>query len=234
MAKKIIVGAGILAMLAVAVLVNAQTATTTATSLIHPIASQRNMVQIGPQGKALIRGTIASVSGSALTVNSWGGVWTVNVSSGAEILPTTIGKDITQFKAGDFVGVQGSISQSASWTVDATLVRDWTYRQALNQEQKQNVNSARQTMKGETPKNFVGTATNVNGSSFTLTVGGTAYTVNVAGGAEVINRNWATLPIASIQSGNSVRVWGVNTGGTISAQIVRDISIPATATPANH
>ncbi len=225
--KKTLIIASIMtgvAVLATAFIAGAQTAPT-----VTP-PTQPMILQVGKAGNVLMRGTIASEAAGVLTVNSWGGVWTVNVSSGTQIFPATAGNDLTQFKTGDFIGVQGKVSQSASWTVDATLVRDWTYRAAVTQEQKQNIQSAK-GIRGDSPRDYVGTAGNVNGSAFTLSAAnGTSYTVNIASGVEIVNRNWITLPLASITSGDNVRVYGVNASGTITAQIVRDVSTPAAVT----
>ncbi len=227
MIKKIITGLGIISAIAglsAAVLTNAQTTETTAT----PSSGEHSILNVGPQGRVLMRGTIASVSSGIITVNSWGGVWTVNVSSSAKVLPAAANNDITQFKTGDFVGVQGTVSTSANFTIDASLVRDWTYRQAMNQERRQNVQSASQTIKSGTPKNYAGTVSNISDSSFTLTnKKGTAFTVDVPTGTEVVNRNWINLPIANIQNGDQVHAWGINSSSTIAGQIVRDISIPS-------
>lgn len=237
MTKKILAGVGIAsaaALLATSLVAGAQTTTnapTTATT--PPTPAEQMLLQVGTAGKVLMRGTIASEASGVLTVTSWGGTWTVNVGASAQVLPVAAGNDLSQFKTGDFVGVQGMVSQSANWTIDATLVRDWTYRQAVNQQRQQNVQSARTTIQSGTPKNYVGTASGVSASSFSLAgANGTTYTVNVASGAEVVNRNWLTLPLASIQNGDNVRVWGVNASGTITAQIMRDTTLPATTTPA--
>jgi hypothetical protein len=235
MNKKIITSVGIVATITTfaAILVASAQTTTTSTStssggVALPGKQEHPILQVGPEGRVLMRGTIASVANGVLTVNSWGGVWTVNAGSGVKVLPEAAGNDLTQFKTGDFVGVQGTVSQSANWTIDATLIRDWTYRQVVNQERQQNIRSENALRKSSTPRNYVGTASNVNGNSFTLTVNGVAYTVNVVSGAEVVNRNWLTMPLSSIQSGDNVRAWGVNASGTISASIVRDVSVPAT------
>ncbi len=215
------IAAGITAFLAVTLVAAAQTTTATTT--------QPMLLQVNRAGKTLIRGTIASVASGTMTVNGWGGVWTVNIPTSAEILPVTVNKDVTQFKVGDFVGISGTMSQSAQWTIDANIVRDWTYRQVVSQEQKQNAQTARATMKNGTPRDYVGTASNVNTDTFTLTTAnGTTYTVNVASGAEVVSRGWATLPFSSITDGNNIRVWGVNASGTITAHIVRDVTLPVT------
>ena len=215
-----------MALLATTLIASAQTATTTTTATA-PAKSQPMILQVNKDGRALLRGTIASVSSGVMTVNGWGGTWTVNIGSSAQVLPAVAGNDITQFKTGDFVGVEGTVSASALWTINATLVRDWTYRTAVTQEVKQNVQEAKQIRNTNRPRDYVGVASNVSGASFTLTVGGTAYTVNPSSGAEVVNRTWIAMPLSSIQANDNVRVWGVNASGTITAQIVRDVSIPA-------
>lgn len=231
MIKKILIGIGVgiaTVTLATALIAGAQTATTTTpTSVTPPVQPQ--VLDVNSTGRVLLRGTIASIASGVLTVNGWGGVWTVNVGSGARVLPVAAGNDLTQFKTGDFVGVQGTVSTSANWTIDATLVRDWTYRAAVTQQERQNVQNAK-GIRQSGPRDYVGTASNVSGSSFTLTVNGAADTVNVASGAEIVNRNWVTMPLASVQSGDNVRVWGVNASGTITAQIVRDVTLPAKST----
>ncbi len=226
MIKKIILAFGALSLLSSAGIAFAQTASTTVQSTVTtPTHSQPMVLEVGSAGRVLMRGTIASIASGVLTVNSWGGVWTVNVGSGTQILPAAAGNDITQFKTGDFVGIQGTISQVANFTIDATLVRDWTYRTAITQEQKQNIQSA-QGIRNGYPRDYIGTASCVSGTSFSLTTAnGTSYTVNTASNTEVVNRNWITLPLSSISSGDNVRVYGVNSSGTIAAQIIRDVTI---------
>ena len=233
MTKKFLTGAGaaaIAAVFAMALIAGAQTTTATGAGDSSGTASENPILEVGQAGRVLMRGTIASIGSGSLTVNSWGGTWTVNLASGAEIMPAAAGNDLTQFKVGDFVGVQGTVSTAASWTIDATLVRDWTFRAAVVQERQTNVENARQTIQSGTPRNYMGTASNVGASSLTLTgEGGNVWTVAPTANAEVVNRNWITIPFASIQNGDNVRTWGVNASGTITAQIVRDTSIPAAA-----
>jgi len=232
MNKKLIAGVSTIvtvATFATILIASAQTTSTSPVIVSSSAVSKHPILQIGPEGRVLMRGTIASVASGVLTVTSWGGVWTVNVSPETKVLPVAAGNDLTQFKAGDFVGVMGVVSQSANWTINATLVRDWTYRQVVNQERRENIQSANALRKSNTPRDYVGTASNVSGNSFTLTVEGVADTVNVVSNAKIVNRNWITIPLSSIQNGDNVRVWGVNASGTITASIVRDVSIPATS-----
>lgn len=230
--KQFIVGASFAAaaaVLATTMVASAQTATSTPNDASR---TQPMVLNVNAAGRVLLRGTIASVNTGTLTVNGWGGVWTVNVGSGAQVLPVASGNDLSQFKTGDFVGVEGTVSQSAAWTIDATLVRDWTYRAAVSQEVKQNVQEARQIRQANRPRNYVGTASGVSAGSFTLTDGGTAYTVNPTSGAEIVNRNWVAMPLSGIQTNDNVRVWGTASSGTISAAIVRDVSIPVASSTA--
>lgn len=176
-------------------------------------------VEIGPQGRTLLRGTIKTVSTGSLTVTSWGGDWMVNISSSANVMPS----DMTQFKVGDFVGVQGMINKTSVWTVDAMLVRDWTLKQA-EQTNKQEIKDLMQSV---SPRNWQGTASNVNASSnsLTLTIDGTAYSVALATNAKIVNEKFATVAFSAIQNGDTARVWATLSGTTLTAYVVRDISL---------
>jgi hypothetical protein len=230
MNKKIITGISIIASIATfATILVASAQITTSTGAVLPVKAERPILEVDPEGKVLMRGTIVSVGSKSLTVNSWGGTWTVNVSPTTKVLPEATGNDLTNLKQGDFVGIQGTVSQSSQLTIDAVLIRDWTYHQTLNQERQQNIKSANALKKSMAPKNYVGTASNVSDNSFTLTINGVANTVNVAPGAKIVNRNWITIKLSDIKDGDNVRVWGTNDNGTITASIVRDVSIPKTS-----
>lgn len=181
---------------------------------------QPMIVQIGPKGRTLLRGTVSTVGASSLIVKSWGGDWVVNISASTKLTPRS---DIAQFNSGDFVGVQGSVNQSAVWTIDATLVRNWTDKQE-NQMIKKEI---KEMMKAQSPRNWQGTASNINVSARTLalTVDGTAYNVNIATTAKVVNKMYLALDLSSIKDGDTVRVWGPLSDTTITAHVVRDISV---------
>jgi hypothetical protein len=232
MNKKAIIASALALAATIAVPVFAQTTNMTPTTAVAPAttASEQPILEVGAAGKVLMRGTIASISSTTLTVTSWGGTWTVDLASGASILPATANGNLSQFSVGDFVGVQGTVASSPSWTINATLVRDWTYRAAVVQQQQQNIQAAQQMRQGG-PRDYVGTASAVSASGLTLTASnGTSYTVTVPSGAEIVNTKWMTIPLASVNSGDNVRVYGVNASGTITARIVRDVTIAATTT----
>lgn len=218
--KSIVTALGIISMVTMTGVASAQTATTSTTSS----TSIPMVLNVSASGKVLLRGTVDAVSATSLTVTSYGGQWTINVPSTAQVLPQ--GVALTSFQQGDFVGVQGSINSSANWTVDATLVRDWTQRQAISQQVKQNVQDIKSTIQSG-PHNFAGTLSNLSGQTFTLTgTDGNAYTVTLSSGAEVVEKNYRTLDFTQVQNGDSVRVWGTAASSTITASVFRDLSIP--------
>ncbi len=88
------------------------------------------VVQISPNGNVLLRGTVVSVGSNSLAIKSWAGDWTINISPSTEFMPNT---NISQFKTGDFIDVQGYVNQNGSWTIDATSVSDLTQNQNQNQ-----------------------------------------------------------------------------------------------------
>ena len=171
------------------------------------------IVQVNQNGRALLRGTIKSVGTNSLVVTSWGGDWTINTSSTTRILPES---SMSGWKAGDFVGIHGSVRENAVMTIDVTLVRDWSARKEIK-ELKDAVN----------PRNWQGVVSNMNAASstMTLTVDGTAYTVNIVAGAKIVNKNYVPITLANISNGDSVRVWAIRSGTTLTAYIVRDTSI---------
>ncbi len=96
---------------------------------MHGDGGQLPVLQVGPKGEVLMRGTVSAVGATSLTVKSWGGDWTINVSTDTKLLP---GTGISQFTVGEFVGIQGVVSQTDSWTVAARLVRDWSPKKATD------------------------------------------------------------------------------------------------------
>lgn len=222
MSRKIAAALGIVGSLAFAGIAFAQTTTSPDAAASHP---QPMVLQIGPGGKALLRGTIESVSSGSVTVKSWGGDWTITIPASAEVMPQ--GTAVSSFQTGDFVGVQGTVDGSANWTIDATLIRDWTARQAVHQEIKANVRAVHEAM-ASGPRTIQGTLANLDATAetFTLTAsGGTAYSVSLVSGAKILAGNWTTLDFSKVSNGDTVRVYGTVASSTISASIFRDVSV---------
>lgn len=217
--NKAVAALGIVGFLASAGIAFAQATTAT------PPHSMPMVLQVGPGGKALLRGTVDSVSSGSLAVTSWGGVWTINVPSTAKVMPS--GTALTDFKTGDSVGVQGAVNTSANWTIDATLVRDWTARQALKQEIKTNVQAVHELM-SNAPRTVQGTLSGLDATAgtFTLTnASGEAYSATLNSNAKILGKNWATITLGQATNGDTVRVYGAVSSTTIATSVFRDISV---------
>ena len=217
------------ALLATALVAGAETtstaASTTTTSTVTVTSPAPQMsVMINAQGRGTLRGTVDAISAGSLLLKTWGGDWTVNIASGTQVLPTSMGGSLSQLKVGDVVTVEGMAVGGANLTLNATKIHSLTLRMTVKNEEKQNREGAKDIMKGAMPRNFAGVVSNVAANAFTLTSDGVSYLVNLATNAEVVTRNWITLPFTSIQNNDNIRIWGVNASGTITAQIVHDLS----------
>lgn len=223
MKRKAIAMIGVIGFLAAAGVAFAET--DSIGSAVESIRPQPMVLEVGPGGKVLMRGTVGSVSTTSLTVKSWGGDWTVNVLTAAEVLPE--GHRIPDFKVGDFVGVHGSVNQRANWTIDARIVRNWTVRKALREEIKQNTELVREEMESGTPRNFEGIISGIDASARTFMLAGEekTYSVILTTDAIILKKNRATLDFSKVQDGDRVRVWGSVASSTITASVFRDISL---------
>lgn len=195
----------------------------------HASPAPKMSLEIGPAGRALLRGTLVSVGSGSIVVKSWGGNWNVNVPQGAEVLPRVTGNssDISSFAVGDQIGVNGTAASDAVWTINARIVRDSTARKTENQNRKEIRNVEKSGRQAGAGKVFEGVASNVASDSFSLAARGENYTVHVSSATNVVNRNFLKIGLNSIQNGDKVRVFGSASSTDITAQVVRDASLPA-------
>ncbi len=194
----------------------------------------KNMqLEIGPAGRATIRGTLVSVGSDSLVLKSWGGNWTIRVSSSTEILPKVVATSspvgLAAFTAGDFVGVNGRVVTDQNWTVDAKVVKDWSIRRVIEETRKEIKKIEKQEKKeerGERGQNREGIASNVSSTSFGLTIDQTLYTVNISSSTRIVNRDFFNIGFTDIRNGDRVRVFGSASGTIVTAEVVRDVSLP--------
>jgi len=181
-------------------------------------------VNIGVGGHATLRGTVTAVSASSISVKSWGGTWTVQVGSATKVTPHAgAANDASDIKVGDTISVNGTAVADAAWTIDAKTISDPAMAKAVEQERKSNENAIKQAVK----TTFQGIVSNLSGASFTLTTGGgSAFTVQTNSSTKFLNNRFLSLSgTTTVGSGDHVRVFGTNASGTVTAKIVRDISI---------
>jgi hypothetical protein len=226
----------------------AQDSTTTTTTTVAPVAvaSPSTPSQLAPmivsvddQGNALVRGVVLSTSPNSLTLRGWGGTWTINTNSSAEVDTGTgsvFNGDMSNIAVGDFVGAEGAIDGNNNWTVDATVVRDWTTSplSASDVPTSSTISTAPMipaTTTDSMPVGdtlYTGTVTSVGAGTITFTdASGNTETANVDPSSATIWNNTSTaLPLASIQTGDTIRLDGSlsSDGTTINADVVRDTS----------
>ncbi|MGC9046840.1 MAG: DUF5666 domain-containing protein [Minisyncoccia bacterium] len=223
--KKLIPILMVISVLVAGMSVEAQsTSTATSTGVAKTVTHKMPIVvEINNSGHVLLRGTVSAVNSNSLNVKSWGGEWTINVNDNTKLEPKT---GLSSFNVGDEVGVQGVVDNNNAWTINANLVRDWSYVQQAVRGLRHNQKEVQRFMKAEMPRIYVGTASAVSSSSLTLTTKkGDSYTVMLNSNAKVLNKNWSAISFSQIQDGNTVRVFGTLSGNIISASVVRDISL---------
>jgi hypothetical protein len=104
-----------------------------ATSTPQDTVAQSSMpapmvVDIQSDGTALIRGTVTQAGADSITIESWGGTWTIRMNDDGTVIPSGSGgdNDASAIQVGHFVGAEGSMAQGAQLAIDASFVRDWT------------------------------------------------------------------------------------------------------------
>ncbi len=95
----------------------------------HGNAQHPMILDINPAGHVSIRGTLvaSSTASTTLTIKSWGITLIINTAN-AQIVGNT--KNISLFKVGDLIGVQGTIDENTQ-IIHATVVRDWSLNQNM-------------------------------------------------------------------------------------------------------
>lgn len=206
--KLVIAISGIIAVSAfVASIAAAQTAGQVATNATALAAKMT--VQINASGKTTLDGSIASVTANAITVNSWGGVWTINIGSDTKLIRRFGGNSTTsEFAIGDAVSVSGMASKDAPWTINAKNVKNMSI-QARN-------------------ASFSGTVSNLSGNTFSLaTKERKTVSVTVNADAKIRVGDKATTT-AALANGATVSISGVwnRAQSTVMAAKVTIIRMP--------
>lgn len=196
-------------------------------------------LEIGSRGRVVIRGNVDSVGADYVMVKSWGGLWKVKVATGTEIIPRVTGtmSDLAKFSVGDYVGAEGSISTTENWTINAKTLRDRVARKVMSEERHDNQKEFRDMRKedkkdehkeeGKGDKKInEGKVSALSGTSFTVQNGPHTINVTTSAATKFVNRNWNTITLADILVGDSIRAYGSVSSSTLTAEVVRDTSIP--------
>ena len=197
---------------------------------LPPVIQKGEMIlEVGSRGRVLIRGNVESIGADYVMVKSWGGTWKIKISSGTEVLPRVLGvNDHLAWAVGDYVGAQGTISTTEGWTIDAKVIRDRTEHFAVQQDRKDNREAIKDIKGGhnESARTSEGKIDAVNGTSFVFNRDGFVATVVTSSSTKIVDRNWTTLAFTSMQVGDKLRVYGAMASSTITAEVIRDMSVP--------
>lgn len=149
-------------------------------------------VTINRSGHAVLEGTIASISGSTIMVNSWGGQWSVDTASAKLVRRFGGASNIGEFIAGDQVTITGTAGASA-WQIKAKTIKNLSIQQ-LN----------------VSPTGLISN-TNVSNNTFDLTTGGKTpktYHVLVTAATKLTIKG-KTAVFSDLKESMTARVWGV-------------------------
>lgn len=109
-------------------------------------------------------------------------------------------------------------------------------RSGLNTERQQSITKITRIKKAEEIKNIKhrrtipGFVSAISTDSLTITKGEKTYTVTTSLATRVLDRKWNTTAFSDIKIGDKVRVFGTVLTTDITAQTIRDISLPTPAT----
>lgn len=84
-------------------------------------AGKEVILKVESNGDTVLRGVVTAISSNTLSVKTWGGVWTIDLSK----LPSGFQQnEAAKIKVGDFVGVNGIMDQTTQIIV-AKFARVW-------------------------------------------------------------------------------------------------------------
>ena len=208
--KKVFMAAALVLVLGTGAVAFAQTSDAQR-GIAAPSASPMT-ISVSARGAMRLEGTLASVSGTMLTVNSWGGAWNVDASNAKLMRRFGSAANVSEFQQGDIMVVLGTAGQSG-WAVTARSVRDLSL-------QERNVHP-------------VGTVSNASGMAFTLTTAaGKSYQVTGEASTTIMMAG-KTASWSDVVNGVRVEVWGVldRLEQTLSATRIRIFAARPHATP---
>lgn len=179
------------------------------------VSKPRIEVSIGSQGNVKLVGTIAAISGTTLSVSSWGGVWSVDTTNAKLVRNHGGASNLAEFKVGDRVSVHGTASTS-SLSITAKSIQNESI-------QAKNVNPT-------------GTISNVTATTFTLSAkDGKTYSITTNANTK-ITLNKSTTTLAGLLTSVAVRVDGVinrNDNSIIASRVSQDTTMSRSGVVSN-
>jgi hypothetical protein len=160
---------------------------------------------------AILRGKVESVTTSTILLTGLGGTWTIRYDAETRFAPTDL--VAADLKPGDLIAVRGVASTDEQLTLDAKHIRRWIPRHIPRP-------IGRMT---------AGTVTTLaaDGTSFAIsTKNGDLFTVQTTETTRFRDRNRTDISFNDLRTDDIIHVIGARDGSTITAFVVRDLSIP--------
>lgn len=236
--KTYIQAASVLAIAASLAIAAPALADTTATASVQPTTSSHAAWGKGPMGGGMrmpgVFGTVASVSGTTLTVTSKphptmpgaGSVaavtYTVDASN-ATVMKNGTASTLSAVAVGDTVMIQGTVSGTS---VTATTIRDGLVPMGTR---PQGGGTSTPIITGNGEPVVAGSVTAISGSTLTITnKSNVTYTVDATNAT--IDKGNAKSTLASVAVGDNVVVQGTVNGTSVTASSVIDSGTAASTT----
>jgi|GEM_PF-1494320 len=184
------------------------------------------VIEADDVGNVVIRGQVTSVDDNSLTINSWGGEWTIRTTVSSTVEPATgVSGNLSGIRSGDFVGVEGVFATDEEMTINASFVRDWTTNPLIGVFDNDSDSITTDTSVDDDDVSvdaedtstadiitYSGIVDQVDDSSFTFTDDfGSVYTVTVDDEVAVVNDSNEIRELEDIDAGDTVELDGTAT-----------------------
>lgn len=183
------------------------------------------VIEADDAGNVVMRGEVTAINGSSMSVESWGGTWTVRTNGESSVVPVGNGNgDLSGISVGDFVGVDGVFATDQDMTVDASFVRNWTTDPVVGAFDASAMVTTDMTIDSDAGSMIMysGTVDEVDDSSFTFTDDfNSTYAVFVGGEVGVVNNDDEVRSFDDIDAGDQVELDGTAIGDFVTTSLVR-------------
>lgn len=186
----------------------------------HLLVGSTLEVHINDNGTTLVRGAkVTAVSGNTISATTgWGNTviaWTVITDGNTQFTRRFGGKgSVAETLVNHIISFQGPLATGGTGlTVNAKVVKNWS---------TEKVESAQSRVFEGTLKSLAATAAP---TTMVVRVGDVDYTVNVPANISILNNLWLMTSLTNFHVGDHIRLYGVVSGATINASVVRDTSI---------
>jgi hypothetical protein len=189
-------------------------------------------LQVALSGKAHVTGKVESISGDSFKISTWGGTWTVKTATSTKYSSKG---SLALIKVGDFVQVQGKVSNAEAMTLEAQHINNKSFKK----EVKNNKNILK-FLKGDnddrkghhassTDALKLATVQTVSTSSSSLSVklqNGLTYLINTSGATKFFNKALNPITFSDVKAGHTIAAYGTTTSSTtLDASIIHDLSL---------